>query len=581
MKKSYIILFIITFMATAQADIYKGVDLSYVNELEDCGAVYSDNNITKDPYQIMADHGANLIRVRIWHDPTIRSANPSAYSGYDDVVKSIQRAKNLGLRVLLDFHYSDNWTDPGEQEIPHAWSHLAADTNALSTEVYNYTYQVLTDLDALGLMPELVQVGNEINGNIMSAHGDDLYPVDFSRQATLLNSGASAVRAAGANSTIQPKIILHVADPNEADSWVNSLNAAQTVDYDVIGLSFYPEWHAGSVDDIGTIMQNLKSSYNKEVMIVEVGAPWTTAWHDSAQNMMSVLPAAYGAPSISGQRDFLVDLATKVHDIGGYGVIYWEPSWVSTASCNTQWGTGSHWENATFYDFTNNLIPNGGIQFLEQTYGNGVLPATSNNVTFRVDMNNTSATSAYITGTFSGDTSWQLIPMENEGNGVFSYSTSIDETSVGAYYFLSSNDWNNRELVPTNCALQWTTDRQYDINAGKNLFAYTWQSCTPLNNTTFTVNMNNSSASSAFITGTFTDNNGWQLIEMADQGNGIFSFSTYIAPTSQGAYYFLQSTDWNSREVVPTSCALQWGTDREYNLGNANNAFYLTWETCL
>jgi arabinogalactan endo-1,4-beta-galactosidase len=573
----YICIAMAIFMTKVNADIYKGVDLSYVNELEDCNATYYDGGIAKDPYQIMADHGANIVRVRLWHDPLARSTGPSVYSGYDDVVKSIQRAKNNGMRVMLDFHYSDNWTDPGEQEIPHAWAHLASNTPALATEVYDYTYKVLTDLDAINLMPELVQVGNEINGNILSASSNDLYPVDFTRQATLLNAGISAVRAAGELSSIKPKTILHIADPNKANNWFSNITA-NIDNYDIIGLSYYPEWHAGSVSDIGNIITSLKNTYNKEVMIVEVGAPWTSDYKDSAANMLSVLPTGYGQASINGQRNFLEDLANEVYTRGGYGLVYWEPSWISTP-CDTQWGTGSHWENATFFDFNNNVIEDGGITYLAATYGDTNLPSTSDNVTFRVDMNNTSATEAYITGNFTGESSWEIIAMTNEGAGIFSYSANITTGSVGGYFFLSNNDWATRETVPTACALQWS-DREYSISSGENLFAYTWESCEPLPNVTFRVDMSATTSTTAYITGSFTDNGGWQIIPMTDEGNNIFSYSTYISEGTIGAYYFLESNDWSSREVVPTSCALQWGTDRQYNIASGENLNIFDWASC-
>lgn len=573
----YLCIAVTLIMTTVNADIYKGVDLSYVNELEDCNATYYDGGIVKDPYQIMAEHGANIVRVRLWHDPMARASGPSNYSGYNDVVKSIQRAKNAGMRVMLDFHYSDNWTDPGEQEIPHAWVHLASDTTALATELYNYTYKILTDLDALNLMPELVQVGNEINGNILSTSANNLYPVDFSRQAILLNAGISAVKAAGELSTIKPKTILHIADPNKANTWFNNITS-DIGNYDIIGLSYYPQWHAGSVSDIGNIITSLKNTYNKEVMIVEVGAPWTTDYNDNAANMLSVLPSSYGQASIDGQRSFLEDLANEVYTRGGYGLVYWEPSWIST-SCNTQWGTGSHWENATFFDFNNNVIDNGGIKYLEKTYGDSSLPSTGHNVTFRVDMNNSSTTEAYISGSFTGENGWEILAMTHEGEGVFSYSTDIPSGSMGAYYFLTENDWATRETVPSECALQWN-DRQYNISNEENLFAYSWESCEQLPNVTFQVDMSATSSSTAFITGSFTDNAGWQIIPMVNEGNNIFSYSTFIPVGTIGAYYFLESNDWSTRESVPVSCALQWGTDREYKINSGEGLYEFSWGSC-
>ncbi|WP_440906135.1 glycoside hydrolase family 53 protein [Catenovulum sp. SX2] len=571
---------------------YKGVDLSYVNEMEDCGATYYENGQAKDPFEIFADQGANVVRVRVWHDPTARSALPSSYSGYQDVVATIQRAKAAGMRVMLDFHYSDNWTDPGEQVIPAAWHHLINDTDALAAELYNYTYQTLTDLNNMGLMPELVQVGNETNGNILSDEGADLYPVDFNRQAQLLNAGLQAVNDAAQQSSIKPKTILHIADPNNGEWWYSGVRDGGIQDYDIIGLSFYPEWHAGTVSQIGDIVANLKSNYGKEVMIVEVGSPWTSDNKDTAPNMMTILPPGYGAPSIANQRDFLVDLANEVYNRGGYGTLYWEPAWVSTG-CQTQWGTGSHWDNATFFDFNNNLIPNGGVEFLQQTYGDGSLPDTGHGgqtVTFKVDMNNSGTSGTpYITGSFSGDSSWQILAMTDEGNGIYSYTTSIAAGETGGYFFLSANDWASRETVPSECALMWGNDRQYTVTTGENVFAYQWASCdeikdptdhSDIGNVTFRVDMNGAPATPAYITGQLGNGNDWQIVSMMDEGNNIYSFTTNLAEGTEGAYYFLSGSDWADRESVPSECALMWGVDRQFIVGSGYNTFAFKWASC-
>lgn len=343
---------------------YRGVDLSYVNQMEDCGAVFYEDGLEKDPFQIMADHGANVVRVRLWHDPGAYLPFPGTYSSFDDVVLTITRAKSRGMQVLLDFHYSDTWADPGRQLIPADWASMADDIPVLATALYDYTLKVLTDLNAIGLMPEFVQVGNETNGNILSPAGADLYPVNWTRQSTLLNAGISAVRETGKTSGIQPQIILHIANPADADWWYGSVTANGVSDFDIIGLSFYPEWHHLSVTQTGDIIQQLIDKYGRQVMLVEVGLPWTSQWNDSAANRLSTVPAEYGTPSPQAQRNWLLDISAEVKRRGGMGVIYWEPAWVSTG-CRTEWGIGSHWENATFFDFSNQLIGNGGIQFLE------------------------------------------------------------------------------------------------------------------------------------------------------------------------------------------------------------------------
>ena len=170
-------------------DFFYGADLSYVNEMEDCGAVYRDfGNRVRDVYDIFSEVGANLVRYRLWHNPTWTD-----YSNLADVKKAIRRAKDKGLYVLLDFHYSDTWTDPGHQQIPAAWLPLIDDTPALAQELYDYTYEVLDELHTEGLTPDIVQIGNEINPMILQRE-ETLLPMDWNRNATLLNKGIGAVR---------------------------------------------------------------------------------------------------------------------------------------------------------------------------------------------------------------------------------------------------------------------------------------------------------------------------------------------------------------------------------------------------
>ncbi len=578
MKTSFTtLLAILIYLSVNAQTFYKGVDLSYVNQMEDCGAIYYDGGTAGDPFQIMADHGANIVRVRLWHTPEAWTAFPSSYSGYNDVVTTITRARSRGMSVLLDFHYSDTWVDPGKQAIPSAWASLVNNTPALETKMYDYTYQVLSDLDQLGLMPEFVQVGNETNGSMLFPEGANIYPIDWNRQSAIINAGIAGVRAAGNNSTIQPKVVLHIANPVHGDGWFGSAVANGVTDFDIMGFSLYPEWHGGNIGQTGDIVEYLRTTYNKDVMLVEVGLPWTDASNDAAGNILSQMPSGYGVPSPAAQRNWLVDITTEVHNRGGIGVIYWEPAWVSTG-CDTEWGTGSHYENATFFDFNNELITDGGVQFLEQSYGAGV-----NNVTFSVDMTGVSGGSgAYVTGNFTGSGSWQIIPMVNEGGNIYTYSTSIPVGTTGAYYFLKNNTWGDRETVPAECALQWGTDREYTIQAGQNVLAFPWGSCTPMTErtVTFRVDMTGvNGAQGAYVTGDFTGAN-WQILSMTHEGNNIYSYTTTMEEGATGGYYFLKRNKWSFRETVPSECALAYGTDRQYTITGTNNTFAFGWESC-
>jgi arabinogalactan endo-1,4-beta-galactosidase len=194
---------------------YFGNDLSYANQMEDCGAVFKENMVAKDVYQIFADHGCNLVRVRLWVDPDWQDSlvQPdgvkSQYSNFEDVRETIARSKAAGMGVLLDFHMSDFWADPGKQIIPARWVGVATDVSALADSVYNYVARTLTALEEDTLMPELVQIGNETNSGILrhttlnpdySAGGS--VSSDWNRHAQLFNAGIQAVRDVSDTTTI-------------------------------------------------------------------------------------------------------------------------------------------------------------------------------------------------------------------------------------------------------------------------------------------------------------------------------------------------------------------------------------------
>lgn len=344
---------------------YMGADMSFVNEMEDCGAVYNENGAAKDPFAILKEHGADLVRVRIWNDATW-----TKYSNLADVKKTIARARAQGMRVLLDFHYSNSWADADKQVIPAAWAAIKDDA-ALAQALHQYTFDTLVSLDHDGLMPDLVQIGNEINSEILQPAGTKWHPIDWERNARLLNAGITAVRDAGAKSAIKPKVMLHIAQPENVEPWFADAVKAGATDFDLIGISYYAKWSKYTIRQLGIEIVRLRMLYpSKEVLVVETGYPWTTKWKDSQPNTLgddSIVPY-YGATR-DGQKRYLMDLANTVLANGGDGVVYWEPAWVST-DCTTPWGRGSSWENATLFDFDNELLP--GIDFLK---ADGTAPA--------------------------------------------------------------------------------------------------------------------------------------------------------------------------------------------------------------
>ena len=345
---------------TPQIEIYLGADLSYVNEMLDCGGEYRKDGNVVNPYQLFAENGANIVRVRLWHTP-----DWTQYSNFQDVKKTITEAKANNMKVLLDFHYSDSWADPGKQIIPQAWAEIT-DINVLGDSLYNYTFNTLDQLFSANLLPDFVQVGNEINSEILKsapASGS----INWSRNSFLIKQGLQAVRDMSAKAATPIQSMLHIAQPENAIWWFKEATNNGILDFDWIALSYYPIWSSYSIDKLEIAINTLKNTYNKRIMIVETGYPHSFNNVDNANIILgqdSVIPGYPGTPQ--GQKDFMIKLTNVLIQGGGEGVIYWEPAWISTG-CSTLWGQGSHWENATFFDELNNNEALPAFQFFDKT----------------------------------------------------------------------------------------------------------------------------------------------------------------------------------------------------------------------
>lgn len=507
--QSYLLLQVVFFGLNAQ-NFYKGVDLSYVNEIEKCGATYYDrSDVNTDVYDLFQSEGANIVRLRLWHNPEWTD-----YSNLDDVKISIARAKSAGMSVMLDFHYSDFWTDPGRQWRPSAWE-AVTDDKVLGDSVYNYTEKVLLELDASDLLPEFVQIGNETNGNILmprnaaaiDSGSPGLYPVNWGRQVSLLQRGIDAVNDLNTALDENMKTIVHIANPIDAVSWFSSAVGNGLIDFDIIGLSYYPQWHDLGVREVGEYIANLKTAHNKDVMIVETGYPWTT--NNSGDNANNVLGYDSRLFTYSNtfseeiQRDFLIELTWLVKENGGLGVVYWEPAWIST-SCQSYWGVGSHWDNATLFNFEGKIHV--GADFLSYDYELKPSALNDQQVKFVVDMTSIDAENGvYVTGDFTG-TSWSFMRMNLTENNLYELETTIPGRTTGAYIFYNKEDWSNanREPVPDLCAKIWNTHREYRIKGEEAIFHFSWGRCDQIpNEITLSVD---DSRSSIFIYPTIANN---------------------------------------------------------------------------
>lgn len=355
--------------ATERTLTYYGADLSYVNQIEDHGGLYKDAGVAQSPYVIFKNHGTNLVRLRLWHNPAwtkevYGDAGKALYSDLNDVEKSIRRAKEQGMEVLLDFHYSDTWADPAAQDVPAAWTNITS-YDVLQDSIYNYTFNTLRRLDSKGLMPELVQIGNETNCGLLFTDAPAGFPTcnvcdgKWAETGAVINRAIDAVRDAADASTIKTKVILHIADPKNVKWFFDNLTTTGKVtDFDIVGFSYYPLWHTTvTPDKLSDAIAGFKTAYSKDVMILETAYPWTLETNDSYTNLFGGEPMLPGyGYNRQGLEKLLTDMAQEVHDGGGLGMIYWEPAYISS-NMKDAWGTGSSWENCAFFDYSGNTLP--------------------------------------------------------------------------------------------------------------------------------------------------------------------------------------------------------------------------------
>ncbi len=276
----------------------KGADISWVTQMESSGYKFYDaNGNQQDCFSLMKSLGMNSIRLRVWVNPSDGWCNTT------DLVAKAVRAKNAGMRIMIDFHYSDVWADPGHQTVPALWA--GQNIAALETSVYNHTQTVLNTLKASGVTPTWVQVGNETNDGMLWETGRA--STNMTNFAGLINAGYNAVKAV--DTTI--KVIVHISNgyDNTLFRWIFDGLQTNRANWDIIGMSLYPtttNWQTLNSQCL-TNINDMVSRYGKPVMICEVG--------------MDV-----NSPTIC--QSFLTDLISKVKSVSnntGLGVFYWEP----------------------------------------------------------------------------------------------------------------------------------------------------------------------------------------------------------------------------------------------------------------
>ncbi len=271
----------------------KGADISWLTQMEGAGKLfYNSAGAAQDCFQILKNLGMNSIRLRVWVDPA------GGWNNTADVL-----AKALGMRIMIDFHYSDSWADPGQQNKPATWA--TQDFATLQTSVYNHTFNVLSTLKTNGITPEWVQVGNETNDGMLWPTGKA--STNMANFTALVNKGYDAVKAVDASI----KVIVQISNgyDNSLFRWIFDGLKNNGGKWDIIGMSLYPtptNWSTLNTQCL-TNMNDMVAQYDKPVMICEVGMSWDQA---------------------AACNSFLTDLITKVKSVSGgkgLGVFYWEP----------------------------------------------------------------------------------------------------------------------------------------------------------------------------------------------------------------------------------------------------------------
>ena len=368
MKKSLLFFITILLQTAAQSQsaidsFIRGIDISFTQQIEDLGGKYKLNGVEKDALDIFKENGVNYVRLRLWHTP--KDANlmriyqtqtdTSGYCGTAKTIAYTKKVKAKGFKLLLDFHYSDWWADPGKQNKPDAW--LGIPFLALKDSIYSYTRYTIEAFRNEGVVPDMVQIGNEITSGLLWPDGrvGGSYDTNWVRFTDLVKEGIRGVKDAMADTTV--KIMIHIdrGGNNTTSKWFFDNLIARGVQFDIIGQSYYPWWH-GTLAQLKANLNDLAMRYNKDLVIAETAYPWTTQYlNDGMSNIgidASKLPSGY-AISAQGQKSFLYMLRKIIRETTnskGIGFFYWEPAYISVPPI------GSACEHLATFDFNGNAL---------------------------------------------------------------------------------------------------------------------------------------------------------------------------------------------------------------------------------
>ena len=319
-------------------DFIFGMDVSSVIAEENSGVKYYDfDGNEADLFRVLADNGINYIRVRVWNNPWDADGNGFG-GGNCDIANAVEigkRATAAGQKLLVDFHYSDFWADPGKQMVPRAWKGMEIEEK--TEAVYEYTKDCLMQLKEAGVDVGMVQTGNETNGALC---GETIW---FNIQY-LMQAGARATREVYPDALVA----LHFANPEKVDSYATYAKKMDyyKVDYDVFATSYYPYWH-GTLDNLSAVLTEIADTYGKKVMVMETSYAWTDADSDFSGNTISggsgIVKDYPFSPQ--GQANCIRNITDTVvnRTPAGIGVVYWEGAWITV-------GTSSWEENHAIWE---------------------------------------------------------------------------------------------------------------------------------------------------------------------------------------------------------------------------------------
>lgn len=372
-----------------RTDFINGVDVSSLYIVTQKGAEFYDvdgsmpypEDPIKNALAILQNHGVNWIRLRIWNDPVGASQNldyadkgPGGLNDLEVTKEIAQKAKELGLNFLLDFHYSDTWVHPGQQIMPEAWKGLGLEE--LKVELYDYTAHVLQELEEVNALPDMVQIGNENNDGMLHPIGrvnpNSADELEARPYIELVKSGIQAVRD-NEKDNEKIKVMIHLAEAGNSKLFRNrfDLLEASNVDYDVIGASYYPYWH-GSLSDASKNLEDLASRYNKEIIIAETSYAYTSESDNSIYSGGTKMDNIFWEgqekdgkfkASIQGQATALrdiIEITAKIPNNKGMGTFYWEPAWITTPEIGAGWGAGEtsvSWANQGLFNYRGQALP--------------------------------------------------------------------------------------------------------------------------------------------------------------------------------------------------------------------------------